>query len=159
MSAPGLALSVQYADPASTDLPDRHQVRRRVVATLDAISPERDSVLTIRFATRREARALNRAHRQADYVPNVLTFALHEGGPAGMPVVADIVICPAVVRAEARAQRKSVAEHMTHMIVHGVLHAHGHDHEVDATAELMESLERFVLRRFRIADPYLARVP
>ncbi|CAN5119085.1 rRNA maturation RNase YbeY [soil metagenome] len=159
MSGPSLTLSVQYADPAATDLPDRHGVRRRVVAALDAISPERDSVLTIRFATRREARELNRAHRQADYVPNVLTFALHEGGPPGMPVVADIVICPSVVRSEARAQRKSIDEHMTHMIVHGVLHAHGFDHQVEAAAQLMESLERFVLRRFRIADPYHARVP
>lgn len=152
-----LRLSVQVATRDAGALPDRARLRRWVEATLDAISPERPSVLTLRFVDRPEARALNRVHRGAGYAPNVLTFALHEGGPATLPVLADIVICPAVVQQEAHAQGKSMLDHVAHMTVHGVLHAHGYDHGVPAAAGLMESLERFVLRRFGIPDPYLAR--
>lgn len=151
-----LHLAVQYADPAAAWLPERAQVRRWARAALDAIAPEVPSTFTVRFATPREARALNRTHRGADYVPNVLTFNLHEGAPVGAPVESDIVVCMRVVAREARAQRKDVRDHCAHMVVHGVLHAHGYDHGLAPQAALMEAIERFVLARFRIADPYLA---
>lgn len=154
---PPLHLCVQYAERASGQpgpgwMPSRAQVRRWVQATREALAAEQAAELTVRFASAREARALNTEHRQGDYVPNVLTFALH--APDADCVQADIVICMQVVRAQAREQRKSVPDHCAHMVVHGVLHASGHDHQHPAQAELMEALERFVLERFRIADPY-----
>lgn len=161
---PVLHLAVQYADrsapkPGPGWMPTRHQVRRWVSATLDAISPECSSELTVRFSTPKEAAALNAEHRRGDYIPNVLTFNLHEAlnpvdGTQVVPVMSDIVICMQVVRAQAREQGKKVAEHCAHMVVHGVLHAHGYDHQTRAQAALMEDLERFVLHRFRISDPY-----
>ena len=53
----------------------------------------------------------------------------------------DIIICAPVVVAEAAAQNKSLVAHYAHLTVHGVLHLHGYDHEIEAQAELMESLE------------------
>jgi probable rRNA maturation factor len=140
-------------------MPSRQQVRRWVLATLDAIAPERNSELTVRFSTSREAAALNADHRHGNYVPNVLTFNLHEGvdrlaGNIAPGVMSDIVICMQVVRAQAREQGKKVPHHCAHMVVHGVLHAHGLDHQTPAAAALMEALERFVLQRFRVPDPY-----
>jgi probable rRNA maturation factor len=140
-------------------MPSRQQLRRWVNATLDAIAPERDSELTVRFSASKEAATLNADHRQGDYVPNVLTFNLHEDadrltGNDSSPVMSDIVICMQVVRAQAREQGKTVAQHCAHMVVHGVLHAHGYDHQTAAQTALMEALERFVLQRFRIPDPY-----
>jgi probable rRNA maturation factor len=156
-----LYLAVQYADrsapkPGPGWMPSRHQVRRWVNATLDAIAPECSSELTVRFSTAKEAAALNTVHRRGDYVPNVLTFNLHDesGTSNELPVMSDIVICMQVVRAQAREQGKKVANHCAHMVVHGVLHAHGYDHQTKAQAALMEDLERFVLHRFRISDPY-----
>ena len=59
---------------------------------------------------------------------------------------------------EARVQKKSPADHVAHLVVHGVLHLLGHDHETgDADAERMEALERRILKRLGIADPYVAR--
>ena len=59
---------------------------------------------------------------------------------------------------EAREQRKSPADHYTHLVVHGVLHLLGYDHETgDDDAERMEALERRVLAKLGISDPYLER--
>ncbi len=156
-AAPGFALAVQYA--GTTQAPARAQVRRWVAAALAAVAPARNSVFTVRFVGSREGRALNHAHRGRDYATNVLTFNLHEEAPAALaatlPVLADIVVCLPVVQREAREQGKTMTAHLAHMIVHGVLHAHGYDHQNDAQARRMEGLERAVLARFRVADPYL----
>ncbi|MFI5002083.1 MAG: rRNA maturation RNase YbeY, partial [Reyranellales bacterium] len=61
-----------------------------------------------------------------------------------------------VVR-EAREQSKSPADHLAHLVVHGTLHLLGYDHADDAEAERMEALERRILARLGIADPYAAR--
>jgi probable rRNA maturation factor len=39
-------------------------------------------------------------------------------------------------------------------MVHGILHLLGHDHEHEDEAEDMEALERRVLARLAISDPY-----
>jgi probable rRNA maturation factor len=41
--------------------------------------------------------------------------------------------------------------------VHGFLHLLGYDHEQDDDAETMERLERSILARLDVPDPYLSR--
>jgi probable rRNA maturation factor len=45
------------------------------------------------------------------------------------------------------------------MLVHGMLHLLGFDHEIEEDAEEMEALERRVLAKLGIDDPYSDRVP
>ena len=146
-----LHLAVQYA--SGHDAPSRARVRRWVAGTL-AVEAVQDATLTLRFVDEAEGRALNRDFRGKDYATNVLTFVLDEDLAVPRDVTADIVICLPVVAREAAEQRKSVADHCAHLVVHGTLHACGHDHEDDGEAETMEALERRVLTRFRIVDPY-----
>lgn len=156
------SIAIQYAldSTRATDLPDRAQIRRWVQATRAVLQSQEaalsDAVLTIRFVDAREGRRLNHDHRGRDYATNVLTFNLHEDAPAGLalPILADLIVCWPVVRREAREQRKQLAHHAAHMIVHGVLHAHGYDHERARDAKVMEALERLILARFRVSDPY-----
>ena len=56
---------------------------------------------------------------------------------------------------EAAEQRKPLAHHLQHLTVHGVLHLLGHDHIGDDEAETMEGLERAVLAKLGVPDPYL----
>jgi len=49
-------------------------------------------------------------------------------------------------------------DHLTHLAVHGFLHLVGYDHESDADAETMEQLERDILARLNVPDPYLAPI-
>ena len=66
----------------------------------------------------------------------------------------DIAICHEVVLKEAKEQNKEVSDHMAHIFIHGVLHLLGHDHHQEAQAEIMENLERRILSKIGVADPY-----
>jgi len=163
-AAPVLHLAVQYVPPLRVEeLPSREQIRRWARAAfragLDDTGLVRDCMFTIRFAGARESRALNRDHRGRDYATNVLTFNLHDTEDDSAPIEADIVVCVPVVSREASNQRKTFEHHCAHMIVHAVLHACGYEHEADDEADAMEALETRILKRFRIADPYLVEEP
>lgn len=151
---PVLRLGVQYA--YIEDAPSRAQVRRWVRAALASLStarhPLRSAFLTFRFVDADEARTLNRTYRGKDHATNVLTFGFDDAPPATL--TADIVICMPVLSREAAEQGKALHDHCAHLVVHGTLHAAGHDHEDVDDAAAMEDLERRVLARFRIADPY-----
>jgi probable rRNA maturation factor len=149
-----LSLSVQYACH-DAQLPSRPQLRRWVRAALDC--PAEATMVTIRFVDAEEGRTLNREFRgkgskTKDYATNVLSF------PYALPpqLAGDLVLCMPVVLREASEQRKPVRDHLAHLVIHGVLHLQGYDHETEADAQRMENRERDILKRFRIADPYMA---
>ena len=92
-------------------------------------------------------RALNRDFRGRDKATNVLSFA--SGPGAG-----DIALAFETCAKEAKRQQKSLSQHVRHLVVHGTLHLRGFDHENSADAVAMEALERRVLRRLGLPDPY-----
>jgi probable rRNA maturation factor len=102
------------------------------------------------------SRRLNAQYRGRDRPTNVLSFPVPRGPGAAQALLGDLVICPAIVRAEARAQHKSARAHWIHLVVHGVLHLVGYDHERDDQALRMERREIRVLRGLGIANPYRA---
>ena len=95
-------------------------------------------------------RKLNARDRRKDKPTNVLSY------PSGeRPFLGDIVLARQTVWREARQQNKTPAAHVSHLVVHGTLHLLGYDHETsEADAERMEALERRILARMGIADPY-----
>jgi len=146
MSVPEFSLSVQFASAAG-DLPSRAQIRRWVAAAL-----EHPAEITVRIVDADEAQALNQDYRHKGYVPNVLTFEYGEVMPGVLG--GDVVICAPVVAREAREQGKPLKDHYAHMTVHGVLHLQGYDHIEPADADIMESREAVILKRFHIPNPY-----
>jgi len=142
---PTLNLAIQYASTLA-DLPNRTQFRKWAKAAARV-----DTEATIRIVDEAEGRELNKAYRGKDYATNVLTFPLTEEPH----LMGDIIICAPVVAAEALAQDKSLDSHYAHLTVHGILHLHGYDHEIEAQAELMESLETAIVTKLGYANPYL----
>ena len=140
------SLSVQVAS-AADDLPARAQIRRWVAAAL-----AHPAEITVRIVDADEARALNQDFRSKTYVPNVLTFEYGEVSPGVLG--GDVVICAPVVEREAREQGRPLQHHYAHMTVHGVLHLQGYDHLDPADADIMETREAVILKRFRIPNPY-----
>lgn len=145
-----LRLSLQWALPRAPEAwpLSRPRIRRLLLASLGAQS--RVAEITVRLVGQKEGRQINRDFRRKDYATNVLTFA-YQQRPA---VQADLVLCLPVLAREARAQQKDLSAHFAHMLVHGMLHAQGLDHEDPEEAEHMEALERRILKRFRLPDPY-----
>ncbi len=137
----------------------RVRLRRVLLASLSASKKplRHGAMINLRLCDAKEAKALNRAHRCKAYAPNVLTFEYPT--LPGQALQADIAICIPVVQKEARQQGKTLEHHFVHLLVHGSLHALGFDHLDNSQAEVMESLERKILKRFRISDPYLLHSP
>jgi probable rRNA maturation factor len=146
VASPEFSLAVQFASEADA-LPTRAQIRRWVAAAL-----EHAADITVRIVDADEAQALNQDYRDKSYVPNVLTFEYGEIAPGVLG--GDVVICASVVEREAREQGKPLQHHYAHMTVHGVLHLQGYDHIDPREADIMESREAAILKRFRIPNPY-----
>jgi probable rRNA maturation factor len=145
---PPLRLSLQMPDGRHRQLLARHRVARCL--SLPLTGP---AEITVRVVDADEGRRLNREFRGKDYATNVLTFDY-----AREPVViADIVLCAAVVEHEANDLNLSVSDHYAHLLVHGCLHALGHDHQKASEAQRMERLEAELLARIGIDDPYRRR--
>ena len=136
-----LSLSVQYA-VESTQLPDRHQVRRWVQAACEPL----DACITVRFVGRTEGRKLNRDYRGKNSPTNVLAFDYGRSGRGQMQ--GDLVVCFPVVEEEAFQQAMPVIAHCTRIIVHGILHLRGFDHRTDEEEAHMVEQERRILSRF-----------
>ncbi|HRQ65676.1 MAG TPA: rRNA maturation RNase YbeY [Xanthomonadaceae bacterium] len=107
----------------------------------------------LRLVDEVEGRNLNREFRGKDHATNVLSF------PAGYSIgerryLGDIALCVPVLAREAAEQGKTLADHCAHLLVHGVLHLLGHDHQDEVAAHAMETIERRLLARLGIADPY-----
>lgn len=151
-----LDVAVGYAVPRK-GIPAAASFRKWVATALTGRI--RDADLAIRVVGAKEGRALNRHYRGKDYATNVLSFPadLPEGLPDGvrLPLLGDLVICAPVVAREAREQGKPLNAHYAHLTVHGTLHLLGWNHEDPREAECMERLEREILARLGIADPYL----
>jgi probable rRNA maturation factor len=100
--------------------------------------------------------SLNKQWRHTDQATNVLAFAA-AAAPAELAsarMIGDIAVAFETVAREAAQQGKPVADHLSHLIVHGLLHLLGHDHVRPAQARAMEALERRILTKLNISDPY-----
>jgi probable rRNA maturation factor len=128
-------------------------VRRAARAALAGARRTGRRSLAVALADDRRVRALNARDRKKDKPTNVLSYPSGERSFLG-----DIVLARQTVWCEARLQKKTPADHLSHLVVHGTLHLLGYDHETgEADAERMEALERRVLAKLGIADPYRAR--
>ena len=129
-------------------------IRRAIAeaaATLSTPAAELAIVLTDDLAIR----LLNRTWRGVDAATNVLSFPTGRTGGNRL-LIGDIVLAYETVAAEALAEGKPFAHHLAHLAVHGFLHLLGYDHERKKDAEAMERLERDILQRLAIPDPYRA---
>jgi probable rRNA maturation factor len=119
-------------------------------------------VLSLLLTSDAKVQGLNRTWRGRDRPTNVLSFPMLaraelEGlAPQGPPVLlGDIALAYETCAREAADKGISLAAHATHLIVHGLLHLAGHDHvSSEAEAEAMEALERAILAKLGLADPY-----
>ena len=141
------SVSIVLLDPAwRAALPG---IERLVRQAARAALGRRQRSLTVALANDAAVRKLNARDRRKDKPTNVLSYPSGEDSFLG-----DVVLARQTVWREARQQKKTPKAHVSHLVVHGTLHLLGYDHEDDSEAERMEGLERRILARLGIADPY-----
>jgi probable rRNA maturation factor len=165
---PRLTVDVLITSSAWKVLPQAVEVVQRSIAAAAAANPEprlRNAELSVLLCDDATIAALNGRWRGQEKPTNVLSFpALPPDGarppdriPSDKIPLGDIAIAGETLVREANASGKTVPAHLAHLVVHGFLHLVGYDHETDDEAEEMERLERDILARISVADPYAGR--
>ena len=151
-----LSIDVVVESPLWEAEPSAETVLRRALGVASAMLSTSAAELAIVLTDDSAIRALNREWRGFDRPTNVLSFPVP---PAPVPPVhlGDIVIAFETTMREASTESKQFEDHLAHLAVHGFLHLLGHEHEDDSDAEAMERIERAILARLGISDPYIAR--
>lgn len=135
-------------------------VERTLAAAFAEAGPGGDADVSLLFCDDAAIRRLNAEWRGQDKATNVLSFPAAGGAlPGGVRLLGDIAVAWDTTRREALAEGKPLQAHLSHLVVHGLLHLLGHDHETDPEADTMEQLERGILERLGIADPYAGSDP
>jgi probable rRNA maturation factor len=131
-------------------------VRRAIAQAAAAVTPSADAELAVVLTNDAAIRTLNRQWRGLDAPTNVLSFPTAASVRGESPIhLGDIVIAHETTAREAEADGKPLAHHLAHLAVHGFLHLLGYDHESEADADAMEQLERTILARLGVPDPYV----
>lgn len=154
-------LEIEVDEAAWHDLPDAEalvgEAAEAAFARLGA-GDLKDKLLSVTLADDETVAQLNAQWRGKPKPTNVLSFPADQdiAIPPGEPrPLGDIILAAGVVRTEAAQQSKPLADHFRHLVVHGILHIMGYDHVDDAQADEMESLEKEILVKLGIADPYV----
>ncbi|WP_455474274.1 rRNA maturation RNase YbeY [Bartonella sp. B30(2025)] len=115
------------------------------------------SEISLLFTDDERIAQINAQWRNKNEATNVLSFPAFPLKAGDFPklMLGDIIIARETVLSEATKERKSFQDHLTHMIVHGVLHLLGYDHATDEEAYQMEKLEKEILQKLFIKDPYI----
>lgn len=107
------------------------------------------SFITLRIVDKIESEKLNKQFRNKIGATNVLSFQMNEN-----PIEGDLILCHSIIKSEAKEQGKKIIDHYAHLIIHGYLHLLGYDHQNDKDADKMEKMEKKILKKFNIKDPY-----
>jgi probable rRNA maturation factor len=155
LSSEGPTVDISIVSPLWDTIDCENTVRRALAAAVPpSAAPAELSVLLTDDA---EIRKLNARWRSRDEPTNVLSFPVPQGGKELPRALGDIVIAYETTAREAASEHKRIEHHLAHLTVHGFLHLLGYDHESAAQADEMEQLERDILAKLDIADPYASR--
>jgi probable rRNA maturation factor len=163
---PAVAVEILIESDAWRMLPEAEDIVRRVIA-FAATCPHptlprsrghhRNAELSVLLCDDKTVARLNAQWRGQQKPTNVLSFPAPppQGAvPDEKIPLGDIAIAYETLAREAEENGKTVSEHLSHLVVHGFLHLLGYDHHMDDEAERMERLERDILARIGVANPY-----
>jgi probable rRNA maturation factor len=157
-----LAVDILVESEAWRKLPEAEEIVRRAIASAATSSVEiyrRNAEVSILLCDDKTIASLNACWRGQEKPTNVLSFPalpLQGAAPDENIPLGDIAIAYETLVREAEENGKTAPDHLSHLVVHGFLHLLGYDHHMDEEAERMERLERDILARMGISDPYAA---
>jgi len=158
-----LCLDIRATSALWRTLPRARTLARATIAACIVESKFADRAridVSLRLTDDAELQALNARWRGIDKPTNVLSFPSPPVDRFGETrMLGDIALAYETLAREAEEEGASMADHYCHLVAHGFLHLVGYDHQTDKEAELMEELEKRVLARLGITDPYADELP
>lgn len=169
-----LDVEVHCADEQTDVALDLARWRGLALEVLRAEGVRGDAQLGLTFVGERAMSELNAAHMGHEGPTDVLAFPMdavdttRTPGPATHSrspqhgrtdesdhtlLLGDVVVCPAVARAQAPAHAGTVDDELALLVVHGILHVLGHDHDAEASASRMHARERELLQAHHWRGP------
>ena len=153
-----LSLAISAPSPLWRRLPRARTMARETIEACVAesgVAAREGAEVSLLLADDTEIRALNDRWRGQDKPTNVLSFpAAPADRLVAAPALGDIALAFETLAREAEASGVPLADHYRHLVTHGFLHLIGYDHQTDEEAERMEALEKRILARLGVADPY-----
>lgn len=104
---------------------DKSEILRLAKLVLKGENKESESV-SIAFISPEEIHQLNKQFRRKDKPTDVLAF---ERNPEMAQDVAEVVVCPEVVKEKTKDSELSFEKELANTLIHGILHVLGYDHE------------------------------
>lgn len=155
-------MSVLISNDGDIRIPvDHDEIVRAVETVLSMEGVERACSVSVSIVDTDEIQSLNAMWRQIDAPTDVLSFECDSPFDDDVPVgevveLGDVILCPAVIDAQAPEFQTTPADEFRLMLVHGTLHLLGYDHIDPDEAKVMEERELAILRslaRDRGVDP------
>jgi probable rRNA maturation factor len=162
-----MAIDVFAADEQSAAPVDLERWSTLARSVLSSRGLPGDTEVSLLFVDEAAIAALNERFLSRPGPTDVLAFPVEDDpvstgrfpdmggtGPGSDPdeepplLLGDVVVCPAVARANAAERGEAYEDELALLVVHGLLHLLGLDHEAEAEAEAMEALERELLDTF-----------
>jgi probable rRNA maturation factor len=112
--------------------------------------------LTLRFVDEAEMINLNSTYRNLNKTTNVLAFpaSYPKEIELKLPLLGDIIICPAVLLQESKKLEVPLISHWAHIVIHGTLHLLGYDHIKEEEEAIMQEIEIKLLKNLGFSNPY-----
>lgn len=162
MGAQGIQVSTSdERDDGSADTqPLPEYLIQRISAAVHAVllgEGIQNATANVFLVSQEQITALNLEHLGGQGPTDVLSFPLDdpsEGDVFGFtPHAGDIVICPAIAKAQAPQHAGTFDHEMALLAVHAALHLLGHDHQNDHQRTAMQALEVHYLQPFGVPHP------
>lgn len=154
-----LSLEVNVESALWRRLPQARSMARETVEACVAeagLKVTEGAEVSLLLADDARLQSLNANWRGLDRPTNVLSFpAAPRDQDSGPQLIGDIAIAYETIEREAQSSGAALGDHYRRLVAHGFLHLIGYDHERDEEADQMESLERRVLARLGVRDPYI----
>ena len=149
-----MLLGIEVAPAAAAAAPETREIVARAIHAAKEATGRVEGAISVIVEDDAAIRDLNRRWRGIDKPTNVLSFPAAATPSIAPKHLGDIAISYETAMWEAQAEARPFAHHLAHLAVHGFLHLLEYDHQSDAAAEAMEDLERKILARLGIPDPY-----
>ncbi len=127
---------------------------RAIEKTLEREAFSSRAHVEVTLVSPEEIRRLNREFRGVDRETDVLSFPTEEEGFENEPVVylGDIILCPAVIAAQAPSYQATYRQEMCLMAIHSTLHLLGWDHMEETEKKEMFALQEEIMRSLNEGD-------